>query len=225
MRSRIIILLAIALTACTEITDPSSITAVDNLMGVKKTTPMPAMTMSCLEHTRSAVMQLFFQGTLTEEESNMLLNRIDNVIRQVEKDHARPASNVSDSYNQEVQKFVDSGRLTTEQAGTVMMSFECIAPVSIVAGETHSCVLLSDNSVWCWGNNNNGQLGTPDHLPHYAPVQIGHDTDWLSVSADTHICALRTDHTLWCWGWNPNGELGHAGPWTTVPEQVQIAKS
>src|SRR5262245_60224478 len=114
MRSRILMLLAIALTACSEITDPSLVSNVDGLSGVKKTTPIPAMAMSCLERTRSQVMNLFFAGTLTEEEANMLLNRIDNVIRQIEKDHQRPASNVADSYNFEIDKLVEWGRLTAE---------------------------------------------------------------------------------------------------------------
>ena len=80
MRSRILTLLAIALTltACSEITDPSLTPNADGLSEVRKTTPIPAMAMSCLERTRSQVMNLFYAGTLTEEEANMLLNRIDN---------------------------------------------------------------------------------------------------------------------------------------------------
>src|SRR5262245_17308818 len=101
----------------------------------------------------------FFEGILTEQEVNMLFNRIDVVIRQVERDHQRPASNVADSYNYEIDKLVEWGWITVEQSLSIRMSFECIAPVSITAGESHTCVLLSDNSVWCWGSNVNGQLG------------------------------------------------------------------
>ena len=31
--------------------------------------------------------------------------------------------------------------------------------LDIVAGEAHSCAVLNDNSVKCWGRNSEGQLG------------------------------------------------------------------
>ncbi|HEU4993433.1 MAG TPA: hypothetical protein VFT29_01365 [Gemmatimonadaceae bacterium] len=209
MRSRIITLLAIVLTtACGELNDPASITGVDGLSGVKTTKPLPAMTMSCLQQTRAAVMTLLFDGVLTEAEVNPLLNRLDVVIRQVERDHERPASNVADSYNYEVQKYVESGRLTAEQASTIMMSFECIAPVAIAAGESHNCVLLSDNSVWCWGSNSNGQLGIGSTSNSSVPVRVAGLSAQKLEAGGFNTCVL-TSGQPWCWGRNEWGQLGN----------------
>src|SRR5262245_43967966 len=217
MRSRIITLLAIALTtACSEYSDTSQISGLDGLSEVRKTTPIPAMAMSCLGNTRAAVMQMFYDGTLTEPEVNPLLNRIDNVIRQIEKDHQRPASNVADSYNLEVQKYVESGRLTAEQAATIMMSFECIAPVAIAAGEAHNCVLLSDKSVWCWGSNSNGQLGIGSTSNSSVPVHVA---DVFASQIDAggfNTCVVTPEGLPWCWGRNEWGQLGNASITTST---------
>ncbi len=42
----------------------------------------------------------------------------------------------------------------------------------LVAGGAHSCALLKNGSVWCWGSNDSGQLGTGNFANSSAPLQV-----------------------------------------------------
>jgi alpha-tubulin suppressor-like RCC1 family protein len=80
----------------------------------------------------------------------------------------------------------------------------------VAAGNSHGCGIKTDATLWCWGLNGSGQLGsgTTDGLSH-APTQVGSST-WQAVStANNHTCGIRVSGTLWCWGGdNGNGLLG-----------------
>ena len=78
--------------------------------------------------------------------------------------------------------------------------------VRVTAGWTHTCGVRTDRSLWCWGNNGNGQLGLGDATERLVPTRVGAGTDWARVSSGTaHTCATRTDRSLWCWGGNWDG--------------------
>ena len=81
-------------------------------------------------------------------------------------------------------------------------------------GFSHTCTLLEDKTVKCWGYNGNGELG----LGHTR--NIGDDEELLSVGVlslgqgvldisvgDTHNCVLLEDKNVRCWGLN-GGVLG-----------------
>jgi alpha-tubulin suppressor-like RCC1 family protein len=38
--------------------------------------------------------------------------------------------------------------------------------------EAATCALLADNSVWCWGGNDQGQLGSGDNMPRVQPTYV-----------------------------------------------------
>ena len=82
------------------------------------------------------------------------------------------------------------------------------APVEqLVLGANHSCVLLTDRSLWCWGRNTNGELGIPASSGVATPTHILDDV--LEADAgEAFTCALRGDHSVWCWGMNNYGQLG-----------------
>ncbi len=83
------------------------------------------------------------------------------------------------------------------------------SPQSVAAGVYHTVVLKSDGSLWGWGRNDSGQLGTGDTIDRWAPARIGLGNDWQCVSAQSFgIVALKTDGSLWVWGYNGHGELG-----------------
>src|SRR5689334_21263359 len=59
----------------------------------------------------------------------------------------------------------------------------------------HTCAVLDDGTVRCWGNNTQGELGdgTVTTTPK-TPVRVSGLTNVVSVSASLlHTCALRAD--------------------------------
>jgi hypothetical protein len=68
-------------------------------------------------------------------------------------------------------------------------------------GRYHACVHHTDNSVWCWGANNWGNLGTGDQTSSTFPVRVTGLVQPASqvAVADAFSCA-RTGDEAWCWG-------------------------
>jgi len=70
---------------------------------------------------------------------------------------------------------------------------------SVSAGDVHSCAVLADKTVNCWGRNALGQLGngTTTDSPVPLPVSVSGITDALSVSAgNVHSCAVLAGKTV-----------------------------
>jgi alpha-tubulin suppressor-like RCC1 family protein len=84
--------------------------------------------------------------------------------------------------------------------------------VAITAGEYHTCAILDDGSVSCWGYNGNGGLGDGNNIDRDTPTQttdLGLGTRAVAITAGGfHTCAILDDGSVSCWGWNTNGELG-----------------
>ncbi len=76
----------------------------------------------------------------------------------------------------------------------------------------HTCAIKTDGSLWCWGENDVSQLGNEAIITETSPIQIGAETDWVSIDAgNKHTCALKTDDTLYCWGEHILGQVGIGG--------------
>ena len=90
--------------------------------------------------------------------------------------------------------------------------------LAISAGNSHSCALLDDHRIKCWGLNSFGQLGLGDkdsrgdsagEMAALPAVDLGAGRTALAVSAGSYqTCALLDDHSVKCWGRNAEGELG-----------------
>ncbi|KAL0221819.1 hypothetical protein RCL1_001673 [Eukaryota sp. TZLM3-RCL] len=94
---------------------------------------------------------------------------------------------------------------------TKVSSLEVSSGVSqMVGGESHSCALLVDTTVRCFGRNNEGQAGN-DQPPHHTTpqrIRISRDSLELLSQVTKLVCtfhtnfALRTNGNLWVWGSN-----------------------
>jgi len=92
----------------------------------------------------------------------------------------------------------------------------------VAAGFSHSCAIQSDGSLWCWGDNGLGQVGTGSTEAEIKTPQRVGDGAWTDVGAGVaHTCGLRDDHSLWCWGYNAFGQLGD-GTHVAHDEPVRI---
>jgi alpha-tubulin suppressor-like RCC1 family protein/endonuclease/exonuclease/phosphatase family metal-dependent hydrolase len=79
----------------------------------------------------------------------------------------------------------------------------------VSAGGASTCAIRQDGSLWCWGVNHRGQLGTGNTTSTDRPKRVGTSKKWKSVSVGySHTCAIRQDGSLWCWGENNSGQLG-----------------
>lgn len=96
----------------------------------------------------------------------------------------------------------------------------------VAAGENHSCA-ASDDEVYCWGINSNGQLGDGTTALRAYPVTVTGIPDpskveSLSAGSD-FSCARTSDEELYCWGLNSNGQLGLETAEQTVPTATLVA--
>jgi alpha-tubulin suppressor-like RCC1 family protein len=76
-------------------------------------------------------------------------------------------------------------------------------------GASYVLAIKTDNTLWAWGLNTVGQLGTNNLIGYSSPVQVGKNKTWsvVSTAARTSL-AVKTDGTLWSWGDNTAGPLG-----------------
>jgi alpha-tubulin suppressor-like RCC1 family protein len=80
---------------------------------------------------------------------------------------------------------------------------------AIAAGYFHTCALLADHTVWCWGQNGDGQLGNGTRTSPLTAVKVSGISTANSIAAGAaHSCALLANGTVWCWGDNYRGQLG-----------------
>jgi alpha-tubulin suppressor-like RCC1 family protein len=82
----------------------------------------------------------------------------------------------------------------------------------VVSGANHSCALLDNRNVKCWGVNNVRQLGTPTNSVAWvnSPVDVPaltNNVTQLASKAD-HTCAIHANGDVSCWGADSYGQLG-----------------
>lgn len=79
----------------------------------------------------------------------------------------------------------------------------------ISAGGFHACGIQANGNLYCWGDDNNGQLGT-NVGPNTDPVMITEPGPWVHVAAGAyHTCGIKADGSAWCWGGQEFGRLGN----------------
>lgn len=79
-------------------------------------------------------------------------------------------------------------------------------------GDLHTCALLVDGQLKCWGRGQEGQLGngavSPVGTPPTTPVNLGASSAYLLSGGRNHTCAVRSNGRARCWGTGNFGQLG-----------------
>ncbi|CAN0188731.1 unnamed protein product, partial [Ectocarpus fasciculatus] len=110
-------------------------------------------------------------------------------------------------------------RLDGSGAELVAVDLDGSVATAIAAGESHTCALLDDDSIKCWGLNSSGQLGQGDDLDRGDSAEtlganlpaIALGTGDVPTAIDCgsfYTCALLDDGSAKCFGENADGELG-----------------
>lgn len=109
------------------------------------------------------------------------------------------------------------GQLGTEaieaQYAPVAVSGDLVF-TALSAGGHHSCGLTEkldkQANVYCWGQNEHGQLGNESNADSHEPVPVAAEdhTFALLSAGKTHTCGLDAAGQPYCWGSNGNGKLG-----------------
>ncbi|MFH1728549.1 MAG: PKD domain-containing protein [Pseudomonadota bacterium] len=121
-----------------------------------------------------------------------------------------------------------SGELGNDGA---QYSSQSLSPIEVLtisdakfldAGLSHTCAIVNDNSIKCWGWNNVGQLGHGDTTSYDLPQDVENITNAINLGAGTYnTCAVLETGKLNCWGDNTYGKLGNGTQTSsTIPVEV-----
>ena len=87
--------------------------------------------------------------------------------------------------------------------------------VALSAGGYHSCVILDNGDVKCWGYDASGQLGdggsnTNANAPSSTAIDLGTGRTAVAITGGLrHTCAILDNGDLKCWGRDYYGQLGN----------------
>jgi alpha-tubulin suppressor-like RCC1 family protein len=122
-----------------------------------------------------------------------------------------------------------SGQLGTGQSSADLASaanpvavvgLSDVTVTSLALGVAHTCALIDDGTVRCWGDGGSGRLGNNSTANSPTPVAVsGISTATAITAGNDYTCALLTDETVACWG---NNSLGQLGDGTTTNRQTPV---
>jgi hypothetical protein len=94
---------------------------------------------------------------------------------------------------------------------------------SFSLGRTHACAVTTSGAAYCWGVNNEGELGnnagSPGPIPPSVVSRLSSGVRSISVS-DNDSCAVTTLGVVYCWGNNSKGQLGTGNTGNALPTEV-----
>ncbi|MBC7897014.1 MAG: Ig-like domain-containing protein [Cytophagaceae bacterium] len=109
----------------------------------------------------------------------------------------------------------NSGQLGNNAASIQLSPVAVQAPgvafVELAAGAFHTCGRTAAGAIWCWGQNDVGQVGSNNAADALiaVPVQGAPPPFVELVSGGGHSCARTAAGDVWCWGSNGEGQLGN----------------
>jgi alpha-tubulin suppressor-like RCC1 family protein len=90
------------------------------------------------------------------------------------------------------------------------------------AGPAYTCALGEDGTLWCWGDNADGQLGDGTTIARSTPTRVPITAITDVATGGQHVCVLAAGH-VYCWGNNRYAQLGDAT--MTAHSTPQIASA
>lgn len=89
---------------------------------------------------------------------------------------------------------------------------------SIATGRAHTCALTDAGVAYCWGLNDNGQLGDQSTTNRAIPTKVSTTLVFRRIAVGGgHTCAVTTNDVAYCWG---SASFGQLGDGTTVGKSV-----
>ena len=120
--------------------------------------------------------------------------------------------------------FMVGNLLTRQSSATVMGDMEWSFS-QITAGYDHTCALTTTGQAYCWGLNNQGQLGnnstTNSRIPVAVQMPAGVSFQSITTGSD-YTCAITSEGKAYCWGNNEYGQLGNN---STTNSSIPLAVS
>jgi alpha-tubulin suppressor-like RCC1 family protein len=101
-------------------------------------------------------------------------------------------------------------------------------PSAVFAGGFHTCALMTNGDLDCWGDDTDSELGDTTSEPTMqlvkpSPVKatVVPGTPTSAALGQQHTCVLLKNGSVWCWGSNLNGQLGN-GNFIDSPSAVRV---
>ncbi|HEY6222359.1 MAG TPA: Ig-like domain-containing protein, partial [Gemmatimonadales bacterium] len=97
--------------------------------------------------------------------------------------------------------------------GAVTVFVTPIVYNTFATGANHVCTVANNRHAYCWGRNDDAQIGTGStSFVEPVPRRVAIPAALAAVSAGSaHSCAIDLTGAAWCWGRETNGRLGRDG--------------
>ncbi|MEP7154482.1 MAG: hypothetical protein ABI905_01820 [Betaproteobacteria bacterium] len=94
----------------------------------------------------------------------------------------------------------------------------------LTTGGNHTCGKTGGTTTYCWGYDNQGQLGDSSFTLEKFPVVVSGGLNFTTVVAGgSHTCGLTSNGAAYCWGDNTYGQLGIASTDSLSQEPAAVA--
>ena len=118
-----------------------------------------------------------------------------------------------------------NGELSDAEVTSSEFLCDAMRYTKVSTGTQHTCAIVSDSSLRCWGHNPNGQVGPNRGVSATIPQLVAGVSDVVDVAAGNgHTCAVLRDGTVRCWGFNGTGQLGN-NTFTSSTSPVTVVQS
>jgi alpha-tubulin suppressor-like RCC1 family protein/subtilisin family serine protease len=101
------------------------------------------------------------------------------------------------------------GTKTNRFAPVAVLNLSNVTALAVNAPTAiHTLALMSNSTVWAWGDNTRGKLGDGTQNASKIPIQTGLSNVTAVAAGYNHTVALKRDSTVWTVGGNYYGQLG-----------------